>query len=79
MVLWDSIKESTRAYEYIMGLIIFIPATILTWFPFVSDFQTHLLFNQAFSRRFQISMIFAGRKDQRNQIVFFLIFHIIIV
>ncbi|CAN7096971.1 unnamed protein product [Brassica rapa subsp. narinosa] len=48
--IWDSIKELGRAYEYIMGLLIFTPIAVLSWFPFVSEFQTRLLFNQAFSR-----------------------------
>ncbi|KAF8408946.1 hypothetical protein HHK36_005016 [Tetracentron sinense] len=61
--LWESIKELGRAYEYIMGIIIFMPIVILSWFPFVSEFQTRLLFNQAFSRGLQISMILAGRKE----------------
>ncbi|PPS13363.1 hypothetical protein GOBAR_AA07211 [Gossypium barbadense] len=61
---WDSIKELARGYEYIMGLILFMPIAILSWFPFVSEFQTRLLFNQAFSRGLQISMILAGRKEK---------------
>ncbi|KAJ7960658.1 Callose synthase-like protein [Quillaja saponaria] len=61
--LWDSVKELGRAYEYIMGLVLFMPIAILSWFPFVSEFQTRLLFNQAFSRGLQISMILAGKKD----------------
>ncbi|KAK7333652.1 hypothetical protein VNO80_30429 [Phaseolus coccineus] len=60
--LWDSVKELSRAYDYVMGLIIFLPTAILSWFPFVSEFQTRLLFNQAFSRGLQISMILAGKK-----------------
>ena len=60
---WDSIKELGRAYEYVMGLVIFAPIAMLSWFPFVSEFQTRLLFNQAFSRGLQISRILAGRKD----------------
>eukprot|EP00257_Ricinus_communis_P020162 XP_015579333.1 callose synthase 7 [Ricinus communis] len=60
---WDSIKELARAYEYMMGILIFAPIAILSWFPFVSEFQTRLLFNQAFSRGLQISMILAGKKD----------------
>ncbi|KAK9266834.1 hypothetical protein L1049_001605 [Liquidambar formosana] len=63
---WESIKELGRAYEYIMGLLIFMPIVILSWFPFVSEFQTRLLFNQAFSRGLQISMILAGRKEDRG-------------
>ncbi|KAK6918011.1 1,3-beta-glucan synthase subunit FKS1-like, domain-1 [Dillenia turbinata] len=63
---WESIRELGRAYEYIMGLLIFMPIVILSWFPFVTEFQTRLLFNQAFSRGLQISMIIAGRKDRTN-------------
>ncbi len=61
---WESIKELARAYEYIMGLLLFMPIAILSWFPFVSEFQTRLLFNQAFSRGLQISMIISGRKEK---------------
>ncbi|MBA0697412.1 hypothetical protein Goari_020953 [Gossypium aridum] len=61
---WDSIKELARGYEYTMGLVLFMPTAILSWFPFVSEFQTRLLFNQAFSRGLQISMILAGRKEK---------------
>lgn len=64
--LWDSVMELGRAYEYIMGLLIFMPIVILSWFPFVSEFQTRLLFNQAFSRGLQISMILAGKKDKTS-------------
>jgi callose synthase len=60
---WESIKELARAYECIMGLIIFTPIAVLSWFPFLSEFQTRLLFNQAFSRGLQISMILAGKKE----------------
>ncbi|KAM0047910.1 putative 1,3-beta-glucan synthase [Helianthus debilis subsp. tardiflorus] len=62
--LWDSIMEMGRAYECVLGLVIFMPIVILSWFPFVSEFQTRLLFNQAFSRGLQISMILAGKKDK---------------
>ncbi|GAA0150001.1 hypothetical protein LIER_09035 [Lithospermum erythrorhizon] len=60
---WDSVMELARAYEAIMGLVIFMPVVVLSWFPFVSEFQTRLLFNQAFSRGLQISMILAGKKS----------------
>ena len=62
-MLWDSIMELGRSYENIMGLILFLPIGFLSWFPFVSEFQTRLLFNQAFSRGLQISRILAGQKD----------------
>ncbi|KAL8031752.1 hypothetical protein ABFX02_13G047800 [Erythranthe guttata] len=64
--IWDSVRELSRAYEAIMGLVIFTPIVVLSWFPFVSEFQTRLLFNQAFSRGLQISMILEGKKDKTS-------------
>ena len=49
-------------YDAGMGMIIFAPVAILSWFPFVSTFQSRLLFNQAFSRGLEISKILAGNK-----------------
>ena len=63
--MWDSVKVLARTYEGLMGLLLFSPVAILAWFPFISDFQTRLLFNQAFSRGLQISRILAGRKDKK--------------
>ncbi|XP_042509084.1 callose synthase 7-like isoform X2 [Macadamia integrifolia] len=60
---WDTIKKLARGYEYVMGMIIFMPIVILSYFPFVSEFQTQMLFNQAFSRGLQISRILEGRRD----------------
>uniref|UniRef100_A0A453K1G3 Glycosyl transferase 48 domain-containing protein n=1 Tax=Aegilops tauschii subsp. strangulata TaxID=200361 RepID=A0A453K1G3_AEGTS len=64
---WDSIQEMARMYEYTMGILIFLPIAVLSWFPFMSEFQTRLLFNQAFSRGLQISRILAGQ-DGRGTI-----------
>ncbi|XP_042060126.1 callose synthase 7-like [Salvia splendens] len=64
--LWVSVMELSRAYEAIMGLVIFMPVVVLSWFPFLSEFQTRLLFNQAFSRGLQISMILSGRKEEKS-------------
>ncbi|XP_062096562.1 callose synthase 5 [Humulus lupulus] len=62
---WGSVKALGRGYEYMMGLVIFAPVAILAWFPFVSEFQTRLLFNQAFSRGLQIQRILAGGKKNK--------------
>ncbi|KAF8404369.1 hypothetical protein HHK36_009252 [Tetracentron sinense] len=62
--LWGSVKALARGFEYMMALVIFMPVAVLAWFPFVSEFQTRLLFNQAFSRGLQISRILAGGKKQ---------------
>ncbi|KAL8147544.1 callose synthase 7-like [Apium graveolens] len=63
---WKSIMELARAYECAMSVLIFMPVVVLSWFPFVSEFQTRLLFNQAFSRGLQISMILAGKKEDKS-------------
>ncbi|PPS12675.1 hypothetical protein GOBAR_AA07956 [Gossypium barbadense] len=60
--LWDSVREIARFYDAGMGTIIFAPLAVLSWFPFISTFQSRLLFNQAFSRGLEISLILAGNK-----------------
>jgi callose synthase len=63
--LWSSVRALACGYEVIMGLMLFTPITFLAWFPFVSEFQTRMLFNQAFSRGLQISRILGGHKKDR--------------
>lgn len=63
--MWSSVKALARGYEYMMGVVIFGPVAVMAWFPFVSEFQTRLLFNQAFSRGLQISRILAGGKKRK--------------
>ncbi|CAN4114506.1 unnamed protein product [Withania somnifera] len=63
--MWGSVKALARGYDYLMGLVIFAPIAVLAWFPFVSEFQTRLLFNQAFSRELQIQRILAGGKKHK--------------
>ncbi|KAM7475705.1 hypothetical protein LguiB_022948 [Lonicera macranthoides] len=60
--LWDSVREFARMYDAGMGMLIFAPIAVLSWFPFISTFQSRLLFNQAFSRGLEISIILAGNK-----------------
>ena len=57
---WDSVRALARGYDYVIGLLIFTPVAVLGWFPFVSEFQTSFLFNQAFSKGPQISPILVG-------------------
>ncbi|KAK8637452.1 hypothetical protein V6N13_064871 [Hibiscus sabdariffa] len=66
LMWWNSMKEMSRAYDYIMALLLFMPIAVLSWLPFVSEFQTRILFNQAFSRGLQISIILAGGKDKAS-------------
>ncbi|XP_062083872.1 callose synthase 9 [Humulus lupulus] len=58
--LWKSVRSIARLYDAGMGMIIFVPIAFFSWFPFVSTFQTRLMFNQAFSRGLEISLILAG-------------------
>ncbi|XP_020230516.1 callose synthase 7 isoform X3 [Cajanus cajan] len=62
--LWGTVKELCRAYDYVMGLIIFMPIFFLSRFTFVSVWQTRLLFSQAFSRGLPISTILAGKEEK---------------
>lgn len=64
--IWGSVRTLARGYEIIMGLLLFTPIAFLAWFPFVSEFQTRMLFNQAFSRGLQISRILGGPKKDRS-------------
>ncbi|KAJ4777890.1 Glucan synthase-like protein [Rhynchospora pubera] len=66
--LWSWIRSLARGYEVAMGILLYVPVTILAWFPFVSEFQTRMLFNQAFSRGLQISRIIGGhRRDKLSR------------
>ncbi|KAI3461055.1 hypothetical protein Pfo_017718 [Paulownia fortunei] len=58
--LWKSIRSIARLYDAAMGILVFIPIALCSWFPFVSTFQTRLMYNQAFSRGLEISLILAG-------------------
>ncbi|KAJ3689691.1 hypothetical protein LUZ61_018855 [Rhynchospora tenuis] len=58
--LWQMVRSIARLYDAAMGMFIFVPLAIFSWFPFLSTFQTRLLFNQAFSRGLEISLILAG-------------------
>ncbi|KAK1420284.1 hypothetical protein QVD17_21754 [Tagetes erecta] len=66
---WSSVRTLAQYYEMIMGLLLFTPVAFLAWFPFVSEFQTRMLFNQAFSRGLQISRILDGdqKKDKSSR------------
>ncbi|KAD5961694.1 hypothetical protein E3N88_13167 [Mikania micrantha] len=48
--LWESVRAVARGYEIVMGLIVFTPVALIARLPFVSEFQTHMLFGQAFNR-----------------------------
>ncbi|KAL4186373.1 hypothetical protein AMTRI_Chr09g13790 [Amborella trichopoda] len=63
---WGSVRTLARGYEIVIGLLLFTPIAFLAWFPFVSEFQTRMLFNQAFSRGLQISRILGGQKKDRS-------------
>ncbi|XP_072071701.1 callose synthase 3-like isoform X9 [Arachis hypogaea] len=63
--LWESVKTLARNYEMVMGLLLFTPVAFLSLFPFISFFQTRMLFNQWFSGDLQILSMFRGRRNAR--------------
>ncbi|KAI8570355.1 hypothetical protein RHMOL_Rhmol01G0028600 [Rhododendron molle] len=64
--LWGSTQKLARGYEIMMGSLLFAPVAFLAWLPLVSELQTRMLFNQAFSRGLQISRILGGQKDRSS-------------
>lgn len=63
--MWGSVEAVAKVYEYVMGYTIFFPVTLLAWFPFVSEFQSRLLYNQAFSRGLHVRRILTGGKKNK--------------
>ncbi|KAG6467429.1 hypothetical protein ZIOFF_074752 [Zingiber officinale] len=63
--IWKSVRTLARLYDAGMGMFIIVPIAMFSWLPFVSTFQTRLLFNQAFSRGLEISLILSGN-NQNN-------------
>ncbi|KAJ3681999.1 hypothetical protein LUZ60_014572 [Juncus effusus] len=67
--LWKAVRSVARVFDAGIGMLIFIPIAFCAWFPFLSTFQTRLLFNQAFSRGLEISLVlYGGLKDEENSI-----------
>ncbi|KAF4376970.1 hypothetical protein F8388_022686 [Cannabis sativa] len=61
--LWDSVREFAKMYDAAMGMLIFAPIALISWFPF--RFSYRPLFNQAFTRGLEISTIIMD--DARNK------------
>ncbi|WVZ96602.1 hypothetical protein U9M48_042218, partial [Paspalum notatum var. saurae] len=64
--LWGLIKSVAWGYDMFMGLLLFTPVAFVAWFPFMSEFQTRMLFNQAFSIGLQISRILKGQATRKK-------------
>jgi callose synthase len=60
--LWSYVKTLARGYHIAIGFLLFSPVLLLAWFPFVSEFQTRIIFNPAFSRGLQTSWILGRHK-----------------
>ncbi|XP_030953802.1 callose synthase 3-like isoform X2 [Quercus lobata] len=63
---WGSVRALARGYEIIIGLLLFTPVAFFAGLPFVSEFQTRMLFNQAYSRGLQISRILGRHRNNRS-------------
>ncbi|EFJ07512.1 glucan Synthse like 5 [Selaginella moellendorffii] len=55
--LWWLMSVWAWSYDVGMGYVIFAPIIFLSWFPFISPLHTRILFNQAFSRGLEISVL----------------------
>jgi hypothetical protein len=61
------VQYAARAVHMIIGLVIQVPALVLSFLPVVSDLQTRMLFNSSFSGRFAVAKIFA-QQERRNKV-----------
>ena len=52
MHLWmrKAVVSLTLFWDMLMGLVLFLPLAILAWFPFISVFQSRLLYNTTYSQ-----------------------------
>jgi callose synthase len=64
--IWSWVMTLAWVYDLVMGSLLFIPIAFMAWFPFISEFQTRMLFNQAFSRGLHISRILSGQRKHRS-------------
>eukprot|EP00475_Leptophrys_vorax_P015158 TRINITY_DN21504_c0_g3_i1.p1 TRINITY_DN21504_c0_g3~~TRINITY_DN21504_c0_g3_i1.p1 ORF type:complete len:647 (-),score=29.50 TRINITY_DN21504_c0_g3_i1:159-1877(-) len=55
--VWPLVRSFARMYEFIIGVVVFLPMAVLSWLPGLQDMQTRVLFNQAFSRGLQITRL----------------------
>ncbi|ESQ38092.1 hypothetical protein EUTSA_v10029468mg, partial [Eutrema salsugineum] len=62
-VVWDTVISVARLYDLCFGLIVMAPVAMFSWLPGFQNMQTRILFNEAFSRGLQISIILAGKKS----------------
>ncbi|KAF8043306.1 hypothetical protein BT93_A1599 [Corymbia citriodora subsp. variegata] len=60
--IWDSVVSVARLYDIMFGVIVMAPVAVLSWMP--GSMQTRILFNQAFSRGFQISQIVTAKQPK---------------
>jgi len=60
--MWKAVVSLAMFWDMLLGLVLFLPLAILAWFPFISIFQSQLLYNAAYSRGLQIQSIIAGSK-----------------
>ncbi|KAG8635367.1 hypothetical protein MANES_16G027432v8 [Manihot esculenta] len=62
-IVWDTVVSLARLYDMLIGVIVMVPVASLSWLPGFQAMQTRILFNEAFSRGLQISLILTGKKS----------------
>eukprot|EP00743_Colponemidia_sp_Colp-15_P007376 GILK01007964.1.p1 GENE.GILK01007964.1~~GILK01007964.1.p1 ORF type:complete len:1684 (-),score=272.07 GILK01007964.1:169-4602(-) len=61
---WQWVWRLYNFLDYLVGMLLFLPILILSWFPFISTFQLRLLFNSGFSQGLEVSQLFEGKKQK---------------
>ncbi|EPS64129.1 hypothetical protein M569_10647, partial [Genlisea aurea] len=60
-VVWETVVSLARLYDMLFGMIVMVPLGLMSWLPGFQQMQTRILFNEAFSRGLQISLILTGK------------------
>ncbi|CAB1113586.1 GT48 [Ectocarpus sp. CCAP 1310/34] len=61
-IVWNTY----RAVHLTIGLVIMIPTMLVAFFPFMTPFQTRMMFNQNFSARFTSAKLFATERERQQ-------------
>jgi hypothetical protein len=62
----DSLITFILPVHFMVGLLIIIPPTFLSFLPFLGELQTRMLYNQEFTTRFAIAKITIKQEERQN-------------
>ncbi|MCO5596467.1 hypothetical protein L7F22_050530 [Adiantum nelumboides] len=65
--LWQVLVSTARLFDLTIGILLFVPLLVVSWIPGFQDMQNRILFNQAFSRGLNITLLLAANKPENQE------------